>query len=62
MNRHETDPVSLVFGLVFLVVVAFWLLTKALEFSWPSIGWFFAGGLIVLGAAGVIAGLRPRRS
>jgi len=62
MNRHETDTISLVFGLVFLAVAASWLLTKAFEFSWPSIGWFFASGLILFGVAGILAGLRPGRS
>ena len=62
MNRHETDVLSLVFGLAFLVVAATWIVAKVVDISWLSIGWFFAGGMVLIGLLGVYSAIRPSRS
>jgi hypothetical protein len=60
MNRHEIDLVSLVFGVALLVVFLTWLVAKTIEISWLSVGWVFAGGLVLMGLLGVYSALRPR--
>ena len=62
MRRHATDMVSLALGIVFFVVVAVWALAKSVTVDLPSGGWVVAGALIVLGLAGVVAAVRPRKS
>jgi hypothetical protein len=62
MNRHETDVLSLVFGLAFLVVAATWVVAKVVDISWLSIGWFFAGGMVLIGLLGIFSAIRPSRS
>jgi FtsH-binding integral membrane protein len=57
-----TDAVSLAFGSVFLVVVAFWLLVRSIHIDLPAAGWFLAGGLIMLGLTGLVVAVRPRRT
>lgn len=62
MNRHETtDVLSLTFGALFLAIVAWWLVFRSVHIDLPSAGWFFAGALILLGAGGLAAALRPHR-
>jgi hypothetical protein len=61
MKRHETSMVSLTLGVVFLVVVAVWAITKTITVDLPSGGWFVAGGLIFLGVAGLAVAIRPAR-
>jgi hypothetical protein len=58
MNRHGTDTVSLGFGLVFLVVLAGWLLTRVVEVDLPPVGWLIAGVFVLLGVLGVVVTLR----
>jgi hypothetical protein len=58
MNRHGTDTVSLGFGLVFLVVLAGWLLTRLVEVDLPPAGWLIAGAFVLLGVLGVVVTLR----
>ena len=61
MTRHDTDIVSLVFGTVFLAVVGWWLVVRSIDLDPPPAGWFLAGGLIVLGVAGLVVAARPHR-
>lgn len=62
MNRHETDVLSLVFGLAFLVVAATWVVAKVVDISWFSIGWLFAGGMVLIGLLGIFSAIGPSRS
>jgi hypothetical protein len=55
------DAVSLAFGVVFLAFVAWWQLARWVTIDAPRLGWFVAGGLILLGIAGVVATLRSDR-
>ncbi len=59
MNRHEVDVLSLVFGVAFLVVAAVWAVAMVIDISWFSIGWLFAGGLVLMGMAGIFSAIRP---
>jgi len=60
MNRHRTDVVSLAFGAIFLLISGWWLISRAVQISLPTVGWIAALGLIVLGALGVFSTVRSR--
>lgn len=65
MNRHDTDVVSLVSGIVFAAVLGWWLLLRWVSLSAPGAGWLFATALLVLGAAGIVVNVgrwRQRRA
>jgi len=57
MNRHDTDVVSLVFGIIFAAVVGWWLLLRTVSFTAPGAGWLIATALLALGAAGIVANI-----
>jgi hypothetical protein len=61
MKAHRTDGVSLTFALIFLGVVAWWLVAQILDLALPAVGWFLAGGLILLGLLGLLGALRSSR-
>jgi hypothetical protein len=61
MTAHRTDGVSLSFGLIFLAIVVWWIVAEAVGFALPAVGWFVAGGLIVLGVLGLFGALRSAR-
>jgi hypothetical protein len=61
MKAHRTDGLSLTFGLVFLAIVAWWLVARTVDLSLPHLGWFVAGALIVLGVLGLVGALRTGR-
>jgi hypothetical protein len=61
MRPHRTDALSLTFGLIFLGVVFWWLLGRRLDLHSPRLGWFLAGGLIVVGVVGLARALRSDR-
>ncbi|RIV38605.1 hypothetical protein [Micromonospora radicis] len=61
MKAHRTDLVSFAFGLLFLALSAWWLLAQVLGLVLPPVGWFLAGGLILVGALGLIGALRSSR-
>jgi hypothetical protein len=62
MNRHDTDAVSLVFGVIFAAFVGWWLLLRWVTVDEPGPGWFLAGALLVLGALGILSTVRSARS
>jgi hypothetical protein len=61
MNRHDTDAVSLAFGIIFVGVAAWWLLDRVVDLWAPSAGWFAAALLLLIGAIGLVRALRPDR-
>ena len=61
MKSHRTDGLSLTFGVIFLAIVGWWILAKTVDLTLPNLGWFVAGGLIVLGLLGLIGALRRGR-
>jgi len=60
MKRHQTDGVSLTFGLFFLGLCLWWLIARYVDVDVdiPHLGWILAVGLIALGVIGVAASLR----
>ena len=58
MKRHNTDAVSLIFGVIFLLLAGWWVLGRAVNVALPTLGWAVALGLIVVGALGLVAALR----
>jgi hypothetical protein len=60
MNRHRTDGLSLVFGVVFLVVAAWWLLGRTVHIGLGTLAWLIAVALILLGGLGLLGALRGR--
>ncbi|GAA2708522.1 hypothetical protein GCM10010429_21800 [Micromonospora olivasterospora] len=61
MKAHRTDLVSLVFALLFLGLAAWWLAAQLLGLALPPVGWFLAGGLILVGVLGLVGALRAGR-
>ncbi|MEU4789655.1 hypothetical protein AB0F95_08115 [Micromonospora tulbaghiae] len=53
---------SFAFGLVFLGLSVWWLLARILGLSVPPVGWFLAGGLVLIGLLGLIGALRSGRA
>ena len=62
MNKHATDVVSLVAGLVFLAIAGMWGLLRLLHVAAPSAGWLLAAALIVMGVAGLAGAIRPHQT
>ncbi|MEV7229314.1 MULTISPECIES: hypothetical protein [Polymorphospora] len=62
MKAHRTDGVSLTFALIFLGLAGWWLLAQIFHLALPTVGWFLASGLILLGVFGLIGALRSGRS
>lgn len=58
MKAHRTDGLSLTFGLIFLTLVAWWLVAQVVEVSLPNAGWLVAAALIVLGLLGLVGAVR----
>ncbi len=61
MNRHDTDPVSLAFGLIFAAFVGWWLLLRWVTVAAPGPGWFAAAALLIFGALGILTTAGPWR-
>ncbi|ATO16475.1 hypothetical protein CO540_23695 [Micromonospora sp. WMMA2032] len=61
MKAHRTDVVSFAFGLVFLGLALWWLLARILGLAVPPVGWFLAGGLVLIGLLGLVGALRSGR-
>ena len=62
MKPHRMDGVSLSFGVLFLLVVAWWAVSRVVTVHLPAVGWLVAGGLIVFGVIGLLGALRSARS
>ncbi|WP_232534013.1 hypothetical protein [Plantactinospora sp. KBS50] len=58
MKAHRTDQVSLIFAILFLAIAGWWLVAQLLDLVVPALGWFVAGGLILLGMLGLVGALR----
>jgi hypothetical protein len=60
MKRHETDIVSLIFGVIFTSVVGWWVVGRFFNarVDIPNAGWLAATTLILIGLLGVIASVR----
>ncbi|RUL93582.1 hypothetical protein EG812_07680 [Verrucosispora sp. FIM060022] len=61
MRAHRTDLVSFAFGLLFLALAAWWLLAQVVGLVLPPVGWFLAGGLILIGLLGLVGALRSSK-
>jgi hypothetical protein len=53
MSKHGPDVVSLVFGGLFLTVVAWWLFDRAVDVDLPNLGWVAGAALIAAGVLGL---------
>ncbi|MGC4894022.1 hypothetical protein [Micromonospora sp. DT31] len=62
MKAHRTDLVSFFFGLVFLGLATWWLLARIMGLAVPPVGWFLAGGLVLIGVLGLLGALRSSRA
>ena len=62
MKPHRMDGVSLSFGVLFLLVVAWWAVSRVVTIHLPAVGWLVAGGLILFGVVGLLGALRSARS
>jgi hypothetical protein len=61
MRPHRTDGVSLSFGLLFLLVAAWWAVSQVMTVRLPAAGWLVAGALIFFGAIGLLGAIRSGR-
>lgn len=61
MNRHVSDIVSLIFGIVFVGLAAGWMVNQWLALTLPSAGWIAASCLVLFGALGLITTVVHRR-
>lgn len=62
MKPHRIDPISLIFGLLFLGLVGWWALTQTVSLSAAFAGWVVAIALVSLGVVGILASLSGHRS
>lgn len=64
MKQHRADGVSLVFGLIFLIIAAWWTIGwfTNFELNIPNGGWVLAFALIVIGLLGIVGSLRGNGS
>ena len=60
MKRHPVDVISLIFGLIFVGIAAWWLLARVSSIALP-VGWVIAIALVVIGTIGLLAAIRPGR-
>jgi hypothetical protein len=58
MKPHRTDGVSLSFGLIFLLVAAWWAMSQVITLQLPALGWLIAGVLILFGTIGLLGAIR----
>jgi uncharacterized membrane protein HdeD (DUF308 family) len=60
VKRHPVDVISLIFGLIFVGIAAWWLLARVSSIALP-VGWVVAIALVVIGTIGLLAAIRPAR-
>jgi hypothetical protein len=58
MKGHHTDAVSLVFGVIFLAIAAWWPISHLFTIGFATVGWIVAVALILLGVLGLAGALR----
>jgi hypothetical protein len=58
MKPHRTDGVSLSFGVLFLLGVLWWAVSRVVNIHLPAVGWMVAAGLILFGVIGLLGALR----
>jgi hypothetical protein len=58
MRPHRMDGVSLSFGLIFVAIAGWWLISRLVTVALPNAGWLVAGALIVFGIAGLLGAIR----
>lgn len=51
---RQIDALSFTFGLIFLGLAGLWLASRIVTLDVVVVGWFVVGGLIALGAAGIV--------
>lgn len=61
MKPHRTDGISLSFGLIFLLIAAWWAVAQVLTVRLPAAGWLVAGVLILFGTLGLLGAIRSGR-
>lgn len=61
MRPHRTDGVSFSFGLIFLLVAAWWAVTRVVHVALPAVGWLVAGALLLFGVIGLLGAIRSGR-
>lgn len=61
MNGRRVDGPTLVFGIVFLAVAGWWLLSRFVHWHLANAGWIVAGVLIAAGIVGIARSLRSPR-
>jgi hypothetical protein len=61
MRPHRTDGVSLGFGVFFLLVVLWWVVSQMVTLRLPALGWLVAGTLILFGVVGLLGAIRSGR-
>ena len=61
MRPHRTDGVSLSFGVLFLLVVTYWAISRVVTVHLPATGWLVAGALILFGTIGLLGAIRSGR-
>ena len=61
MRPHRTDGISLSFGLMFLLVAAWWAIAQMVNVKLPAAGWLVAGALILFGVFGLLGAIRSGR-
>lgn len=62
MKQHQSDLVSLTFGIFFLCVIVFWVLRVVADMSLPQPGWTLAAALIFFGVLGLVKTWRNGRN
>jgi hypothetical protein len=62
MNKHATDVLSLVAGVVFVAIAGLWRVVRTVANGLSSFGGLVAGGLILAGVLGIAGTLRPGRT
>jgi hypothetical protein len=61
MKPHRMDGVSLSFGLIFVLVAAWWAVSQVVNLRLPNPGWLVAGALILFGVFGLLGAIRSGR-
>ncbi|GGK92278.1 hypothetical protein [Mangrovihabitans endophyticus] len=61
MKPHRADGVSLSFGLIFVLVAAWWAVSRVVHLRLPTLGWLIAGMLILFGMIGLLRAIRSGR-